>query len=105
LEWNLEYGKFLGKYQQIYEKTGKMPSALAKRPEVLPHLLDYWNGFTSLDRSREWSMGGPFGIRYAEMIAFAAIHRFRDDDLADLAFYVGKLDNVYLKWYAEHGKT
>jgi len=95
----------LDKYQQIYEKTGKKPSALANRPEVRPFLVEYWNGFINLDKSREWSMGGPFGIRYAEIVSYSTIQRFSDEDRSDFAHYVGKLDTVYLSWYAENGRT
>jgi len=105
LEWNLEYGKFLGKYQLIYEKSGIMPSALEKRPEIAPDLLDYWNGYVNLDRSREWGYQAPLGIRFGEVLAYAQLHQFDHEDAADFAHYVGKLDVVYLKWTAEHGKT
>lgn len=106
MEWNLEYGKFLGKYEQIYEKTGKKPSALAKRPKVCPDLLQYWIGFVHLDRSREWNYGGsPIGIRFTEVSAYAQIQRFDSEDTVDFAHYVNLLDGVYLKWAADHGKT
>lgn len=50
-------------------------------------------------------MGGPFGIRYAEIVSYSTIQRFSDEDRSDFAHYVGKLDTVYLSWYAENGRT
>jgi len=82
-----------------------MPSALEKRPLVPDNLLEYWNGFIALDRSREWVYGVPLGIRYAEIYAYSRVHRFSGEHTADFAHYVGKMDTLFLTWTAEHGKT
>lgn len=95
----------MDKYQHIYEKTGKKPSALANLPEIRPDMVIYWSGFINLDKSREYGVTGPLGIRYAEIAAYAGIQQFSDEDTVDFAYLIGKLDTVFLNWKADNGGT
>lgn len=105
MSWNLEYGSRLRAFEHVYEKTGVMPSALAKRPDVPEYLLEYWNGFVSLDKSRLWIFGQPQGISYSEILAYSQIKGFTADEVGDFAQLIGSLDTHYLNWRAKDGKT
>lgn len=89
----------------VYKKTGKMPTALRTRPKIPPHLLEYWNGFVALDRSRTWVYGSPLGIQYSEILAYSRIVRFSAEDMEDFSRIISVLDAHYMDWRAEHGKN
>jgi len=82
-----------------------MPTALRKRPTIPPHLVEYWNGFVALDRTRTWTFGAPLGIQFSEMLAYATIHGFTDDDMDEFTRLVSVLDGHYMNWRAENGGT
>jgi len=89
----------------VYERTGKMPTALATRPTIPPHLIEYWNGFVALDRTRPLSYGGPAGIRYSEILAYSQLQGFSLEDMDEFASIINLLDSRYMELQAEHGKT
>jgi hypothetical protein len=82
-----------------------MPSALKKRPTIPLHLLEYWNGFVALDRTRMWSYGVPLGIQYSEVLSYGTIHHFTDEDMDEFTRLISVLDSAYMGWRADHGGT
>ena len=45
--------------------------ALDRRPHIEPHLKFYMDAFSVLDRGREMGMGGPRGISFQDVDAYA----------------------------------
>jgi hypothetical protein len=80
-----------------------MPTALSKRPDVPDYLLEYWNGFVALDKSRAWILGRPQGISFGEILAYSRIKGFSSEDTEDFARLVTVLDTHYLNWHITKG--
>lgn len=86
-------------------ERGRPVPSLEKRPDLFPHLTDYWLAFITLDKSRYFGgMGFPQPITINEIKAYAEVNGFGIDELPDLQYYVRELDTIYLKRQAEKAK-
>ena len=78
---------------------------LDDQPVVFPHLVDLWNAFLTLDRTRRWNMGYPHYIELTEIEAYARLYRINDvEDILTMIEFVHKLDAHYISWESEQAK-
>ncbi len=84
------------------DKTGGTADVMASRPELSQWAFPYWETFSILSGSRQWTMGGPAPIPLTEIEAYCRLTGVDEmDDVADLLYQVRRLDGV---WLEETGK-
>lgn len=87
-------------------KEGKTVKALDRRPYLDPHLQFYMDAFSVLDRGREVGMGGPRGISFPDIDAYAS--RYGIDSLSFFERFlrlIMAMDDAYLKRISEKAEV
>ena len=97
--WEIQYGERAGLLKKMAERGGKLPSALANKPEPTRHAAPYLSAFKRLHFSRMIGPNGiPSGIALSEIEAYARMFGFDSlEDRFDLMHYVMVCDRLWLE--------
>lgn len=82
----------------IYEKTGKMPTQLAEKPEMDAGSAYYFEIYTELESDRPPGYMSATRIPLTAIINYAQTFGTIEDDLHTFCQIILKIDNEYLKW-------
>jgi hypothetical protein len=88
--------------QGIERDTGETPTALKNKPVLNQWEMLYWEMYSDITGSRQWTAGGPAEIPYPVKILWLdENHIFDRQDREDYLLVVRALDNAYLEHVAE----
>lgn len=97
MTWEVAYGGREELMQKMARREGKLPAALAGKPELLSRAIPYFAAFKRLHSSRMiLPDGSSGGIPLSEIVGYATFFGF--DSLADrfdLMRYVQACDDAY----------
>jgi len=73
-------------------EQGKPTPALEAKPDIYEDLIEVWQAFVDLSRSRQ-SGFGVSAISTSDILAWCDIHRISKDERAEFYGYIRALDN------------
>lgn len=82
----------------MWDSTGEMPLALKNKPELDQFEQPFFEAFTILGNSRNWTMAGPSHIPLTEIKAYCDFYGITDiDERFEFVKIIQRLDSEYLK--------
>jgi hypothetical protein len=96
--WWAEWSPQVKRLEKL-QARGVRVAALENRPVVPEYLDDYWQAYLCLDRTRANGFDGrPVPISNSEVVAFATLHGWAQEDAMILALLCRELDNRYIQF-------
>ncbi len=92
-------GEFLAK---IAAQTGKVPTAVARQPQLSRLEKPYWDAFQVLTLSRSNAGFGPGAIPLHEIIAYTELMQIPEgDERQELLHVIRAMDRSYLAYVSK----
>jgi hypothetical protein len=104
LRWHLVWGGELEEWLlDLAEEEGKLPQALADKPEIPVHLAFVWRAFGDLAGDRQLGAAGMVGpLMFTAIDRYAERHGITDPDSFDrFVLLLRAMDDAYREHVAE----
>lgn len=83
---------------KVAQETGKVPTAVATRPQLDLLEARYWDAFQVLHAGRGSTGFGPAPVLLSEVLAYATIMEIDDpEDRRDLMHIIRAMDRSYIE--------
>lgn len=104
MAWHRVYGNSLDAMNEMYQRTGVMPTGLLNQPHVKWPLQIYLKGYLDLNGRRQMGQAAMQPLSPLDIISYGRVHGFS----GDMRFFyrvVTELDDEYLKGQAAELKS
>ncbi|WP_298983488.1 hypothetical protein [uncultured Roseibium sp.] len=79
------------------QKTGKVPPALKRKPELFEDLRLVWEAFKTLSPARQYYNGAPQPIPLSEILAYCQMFEINDlEERREFAEFIIEMDTVFI---------